>query len=212
MPLKYSFVEGKSKKDGGLTDTPLVFLHSLLGSGAMFKNYATALEVSAYLPDLRNHGLSRPYIDSMEYVDMAHDVREMLDAAGIEKAVFVGHSLGGKVAMTIAQLFPDCVVGLCSMDQPPINRNAFPELNNVTRHMLIEAKELSDRFSSMTFDEAFQMLLEEFKNPEKIQVNAQSPYRLLYMGSFLLNLDRSDRRKARLLMSMEHLAQEKCMQ
>ena len=79
VPLKFSFVEGKSKKDGGLTDTPIVFLHSLLGSGAMFKNYATALEVSAYLPDLRNHGLSRPYIDSMDYVDMAHDVREMLD-------------------------------------------------------------------------------------------------------------------------------------
>ena len=55
------------------------------------------------------------------------------------------------------------------------------------------------------------MLLEEFKNPEKIQTNARSPYRLLYMGSFLLNLDRSDRRNAKLLMSMENLASEKCM-
>ena len=78
----------------------------------------------------------------------------MLDAEKEEKVVLVGHSLGGKVAMTFAQLFPENVLGLCSMDSPPINRKAFPEMNNVTRHMLIEARELSRQLETMTFDEA----------------------------------------------------------
>ena len=58
---------------------------------------------------------------------------------------------------------------------------------------MLEAAELNGVISTMDYKSAFEYLLDEFKNPIKIKRNQQSPYRLLYLSSFLLNLDRDDR-------------------
>lgn len=65
-----------------------------------------------HLLDMRNHGNS-DWSDEMDYSSMAHDIYFYLQEAGIiktEKPVsLVGHSMGGKAAMTFASLFPDLV-------------------------------------------------------------------------------------------------------
>ena len=53
-----------------------------------------------------------------------------------ERVVLVGHSMGGKVAMTFACKWPKKVAGLVSMDQPPINRNPYPKMNSYSKGML----------------------------------------------------------------------------
>ena len=40
----------------------------------------------------------------------------VLDDAGIEKAVLVGHSLGAQIAMRAAVLYPDRIQGMVLMD------------------------------------------------------------------------------------------------
>ena len=84
-------------------------------------------------------------------------------------------------------------------------------MNVDAKQMMIEAAELNGTIQTMDFKDAFEYLLDEFKNPEKIKKNQNSPYRLLYIGSFLINLDRDNREKARLLMSIENLASDKCL-
>ena len=49
--------------------------------------------------------LSR-YVGSMSYEDMSGDVLRFMDEQGLGRAVVVGHSLGGKVAMTLALQVP----------------------------------------------------------------------------------------------------------
>jgi pimeloyl-ACP methyl ester carboxylesterase len=51
--------------------------------------------------DLRGHGLSE-HRDSYGYTDYERDLRELLDALGLEDVTVVGHSLGGYVALAAA--------------------------------------------------------------------------------------------------------------
>ena len=61
--------------------------------------------------DLRGHGAS----ESREKATLeihAADLMRVLDDAGIEKAVLVGHSLGAQIAMRAAVLYPDRIQGM----------------------------------------------------------------------------------------------------
>lgn len=62
--------------------------------------------------DLLGHGDSGciGYIHSME--DMADAVHAVLAELRIRKAIFVGHSMGGYVALAFAELYPDMMKGL----------------------------------------------------------------------------------------------------
>ncbi|WP_249543753.1 alpha/beta fold hydrolase, partial [Escherichia coli] len=50
--------------------------------------------------DMRNHGLS-PRSPEMTYPAMAQDLLDTLDAHQIERATFIGHSMGGKAVMAL---------------------------------------------------------------------------------------------------------------
>ena len=79
---------------------PLIILHGLFGFSDNWQSHAKSL--SSYyrviLFDLRNHGRS-PWDDNHAYEDMALDVAESLDQLSVDKACFIGHSMGGKVLM-----------------------------------------------------------------------------------------------------------------
>jgi pimeloyl-ACP methyl ester carboxylesterase len=70
--------------------------------------------------DLRNHG-SSPHSDEMTFDAMSNDVVHLLDHLKIEKAVVLGHSLGGKVAMSTGLNHSDRVAGLIVADISPVN-------------------------------------------------------------------------------------------
>ena len=67
--------------------------------------------------DHRDSGLSTVLPDGARYTldDMAGDAMAVLDAAGCERAVVCGYSLGGMVAQTAAVVFPARVAGLVSI-------------------------------------------------------------------------------------------------
>ncbi|MEE8558931.1 MAG: alpha/beta fold hydrolase [Myxococcota bacterium] len=62
--------------------------------------------------DQRGHGRSTTPPGPYRREDLAGDVRRVLDAENIERAILIGHSLGGIVAMTTALAVPDRVAGL----------------------------------------------------------------------------------------------------
>ena len=99
---------------------PAVILHGLFGSARNWATIARALadghEIHAV--DLRNHGDS-PWADAMSYAEMAADIRDLIAAEALDRPVAIGHSMGGKVAMTLALLHPEAVAGLCVIDVAP---------------------------------------------------------------------------------------------
>ncbi|EOD31245.1 hypothetical protein EMIHUDRAFT_468247 [Emiliania huxleyi CCMP1516] len=111
------------------SQTPFVVLHGLLGAGSNFQTWAARLgdDCAAkgaarrvLLVDLRNHG-SSDKAATMSFVEMAADVRRLLDEQGIPKAILCGHSLGGKVAMALALQSPERVERLVVLDMAPVS-------------------------------------------------------------------------------------------
>lgn len=100
---------------------PLLLLHGLFGSGSNWQRHARnfAQHYRVLLPDLRNHGRS-PHAPNMDYRIMADDVIDLLDAEGLGKIALVGHSMGGKVAMTLALTRPERVAALVVADVAPV--------------------------------------------------------------------------------------------
>ncbi|MBK1734004.1 alpha/beta hydrolase [Halorhodospira abdelmalekii] len=100
---------------------PVVLLHGLYGSGGNLNRVTRHLSrrYRVLVPDLRNHGRS-PHHPRMDYPAMAGDVVALLAAAGIEQAAVVGHSMGGKVAMTLALQQPQRVAALVVGDIAPV--------------------------------------------------------------------------------------------
>ena len=99
---------------------PMVLLHAL-GMGAddwrtVAPRFAETHRVFAL--DLRGHGASdHPGRYSFEL--MCRDVIDFLDAAKIERCVLIGHSMGGSVAVLVAETAPDRITRLVLEDTPP---------------------------------------------------------------------------------------------
>lgn len=100
---------------------PLVVLHGLFGSSRNWQGVARKLgdRWKTHALDLRNHGAS-PWADSMSYPEMAEDVRAFMLARGLEGAAVLGHSMGGKTAMTLALKYPELVGRLIVVDTAPV--------------------------------------------------------------------------------------------
>ena len=99
----------------------VAILHGLFGSGRNWTTIGRSLSAHhrVLLCDLRNHGAS-PWAEGMSYPEMAEDVRAALAGRGIERAALLGHSLGGKVAMTLALSAPQTVERLLVVDIAPV--------------------------------------------------------------------------------------------
>ena len=101
---------------------PVIILHGLYGMSDNWMQYARKLSNTyrIVVPDLRNHGES-PNSEEHSYALMSQDLLELMDRLSILKATLLGHSMGGKVAMHFAALFPDRVASLIIADIAPKN-------------------------------------------------------------------------------------------
>ncbi len=71
-----------------------------------------------HLIDQRNHGRS-PHSEDFNYLELAKDVKEYIDSHSLKNVFLIGHSMGGKTAMTAAALFPHVIEKLVVVDIAP---------------------------------------------------------------------------------------------
>jgi pimeloyl-ACP methyl ester carboxylesterase len=87
----------------------IVLVHGLAGSSTTWKGVLPALaeRFTVVAPDLLGHGQSAKPRGDYSLGAYASGIRDLLVALGVDKASFVGHSLGGGVAMQLAYQFPE---------------------------------------------------------------------------------------------------------
>lgn len=116
---------------------PVVLIHGLFGSyenlGVIERSLSELYQVINI--DVRNHGRSG-HSSEMNYQLMAQDLAQTLDSLGVETAVLLGHSMGGKLAMAYAVKYPARVSKLILADiapvsYPPRHSSIFTGLNSV---------------------------------------------------------------------------------
>src|SRR4051794_9778141 len=68
------------------------------------------------LPDLRGHGQSQPGNGPATMQKHAHDILRICDQAGIQRAVFIGCSIGGYINFDLWRQARERVKALCFID------------------------------------------------------------------------------------------------
>ena len=99
----------------------LLILHGLFGSGKNWHSHMRrfAEDFTVFSVDLRNHGQSF-HADEMNYPSMAADVAQLIAHLGLRDCRILGHSMGGKVAMTLAIQHPALVSSMIVADIAPV--------------------------------------------------------------------------------------------
>ncbi len=105
---------------------PVVLLHAFPMSSAMWEPQLDALKSFRVLaPDLRGFGAT-PLVAPWFLEHAVDDLLETLDGLGVAKAVLVGLSMGGYVALRFVEKHPALVRGLALCDtraEPDANEN-----------------------------------------------------------------------------------------
>jgi len=90
---------------------PVVALHGWLDNANSFAPLAQHVSNPVLAMDFVGHGLSahRPDGAATHFLDHVRDVLALLDGAGLEKCILLGHSMGAGIASLFAATFPERV-------------------------------------------------------------------------------------------------------
>jgi len=147
------------------TGQPLLILHGLFGSSdnwqTLGRKYAEYFTV--YLIDQRNHGHSERS-NGFSYDLLSSDLLELIEDEGLEKVNLLGHSMGGKTAMTFAQQYPDrigkmIVADIAPKGYPPHHGPILAALNSVDLNIHTTRKAVEDIISAQIPDMGTKMFL-----------------------------------------------------
>lgn len=104
----------------------IIFTHGLTANHTMFEKQVDYFSKNHTVItwDVPLHGISRPYKD-FSYEQTAKELKTILDNEKIEKAVFVGMSMGGYPSQMFADMYPDMVKGFVALDTSPFGEEYY---------------------------------------------------------------------------------------
>lgn len=152
MEFKTDLVQGSPRiaVDHAGSGELVVFLHGIGGNRRNWHAALTALSNAyhAVAWDGRGWGDSEDYDGPLRFEDMAADLVRVLDHFAVDRAHIVGLSLGVKVALNFAYLFPDRLRSLTLCDGSITSRSADPEtlkeFVRLRQQPLLDGKEPAD--------------------------------------------------------------------
>jgi pimeloyl-ACP methyl ester carboxylesterase len=124
---------GEGQGSEGISMPPVVLCHGYPELAFSWRHQLKALPdfgVRALAPDLRGYGLSSAPdpIEAYDMVALTGDLVALLDAKGIEKAVFCGHDWGGLIVWAMATRHPMRVAGVIGVNTPYTKRPSIDPL------------------------------------------------------------------------------------
>lgn len=131
----------------------LIILHGYFGMGDNWKTLANkfATDFKVHLIDQRNHGRSF-HSEEFDYELLSQDVLNYMQANTIQKANFIGHSMGGKTVMTFATEHEErtnsiIVADIGPKNYPPHHHEILEALNSVDFEMQKTRSDIESQLS-----------------------------------------------------------------
>jgi pimeloyl-ACP methyl ester carboxylesterase len=118
--------------EAGDRGAPVVLLsHGFPSLGYSWRRVMPGLADAGYhvlAPDQRGYGGSScpSAVDAYDIAALTGDLIGLLDDVGAQRAVWVGHDLGGMVVWAAGHLHPDRVAGVVGLNFPPAPRGKLP--------------------------------------------------------------------------------------
>lgn len=145
--LYYHAFEG-----GDLEQFPLVLIHGAGGNHLSWPAEIRRLPGQrVYAPDLPGHGRSGGH-GQQTIQAYADSLLGWLDAMGLHRAIFIGHSMGGAIALTLALNNPERTAGLglvASGARLPVNVGILNDLTSPTTFIKATQQILEWSFSPL---------------------------------------------------------------
>jgi len=162
----------------------VVLLHGFGDTGDMWTPLAIALarDHRVIVPDLRGMGLSSRPAAGYEKRNQAGDVRAVLDALGVDRAVIVGHDIGTMVAFAYAARYRDKTVKLVVMDAPV---PGVPPWDQLVRNRALWHFDFGGKDALRLVQGRERIYLDRFWNefagdPDKVDESTRAHYAKLY--------------------------------
>jgi pimeloyl-ACP methyl ester carboxylesterase len=149
--------------DGNHTD--FVLIHGFAATlGTWYFTIAPALSCYGRVTmlDLRGHGRSSMPSNGYFLSDFVSDLDQLLTSLGIQQAHFLGHSLGGAIAIAFSQTYPDRISSLTIVDsrikplQPVIS---LDDLNISSRQRQLLDTELNIQLDDTCPETSYDLLI-----------------------------------------------------
>ncbi len=172
---------------------PLFILHGLFGSSdnwmSLGRKFAKHFQV--VIVDQRNHGQS-PQSDDWDYDVMAADIHHLATELGFNEIILLGHSMGGKVGIAIADKYPGFLKRLIVADIAPkyypIRHRIFIDgLSSINLEQLESRQEADIQLANYIPEPGIRQFL--LKNLDRDHVNGYSwKINLKVIGNHLENV------------------------
>jgi pimeloyl-ACP methyl ester carboxylesterase len=107
----------------------IVLVHGWMASSTVFDDLLAVWQPSGFRilkPDLRGAGDSEPARDGYTLARYRDDVLAVIDAERVDRAVVIGHSMGGQLSQLIAASSPERVAGLVCIVPVPASGLPLP--------------------------------------------------------------------------------------
>lgn len=111
------------------TKRPFVLVHGLASNARTWDGVGRYLSEQGYYAvavDQRGHGRSDKPESGYGFDEVAADLRELIEALGLERPVVAGQSWGGNVVLDFAARWPDALSGLVLVDGGFLELSADP--------------------------------------------------------------------------------------
>lgn len=129
---------------GNTEDIPVIFIHGFPLDKSMWSDqqqaYSGKYRTIAY--DIRGFGESEEGSESFSIDLFTKDLLRLMEALRLEKAVIIGFSMGGYIALDAMQKFPEKIIGLglvdtqCQADTEEAYEKRMKSCENIRRHGL----------------------------------------------------------------------------
>ena len=144
---------------------PFIILHGLFGSSDNWKTIGNVLsqQFEVFLIDLRNHGRSF-HTTEFSYSAMSNDIQNFIVEKNLDQVIVMGHSMGGKVAMTYALQHPEKINKLIIVDiapkyYPPHHQKYIDAFHSIDLNTVASRKEVEEHFIERVSDIGERQLL-----------------------------------------------------
>ncbi|XP_053376156.1 protein ABHD11-like isoform X2 [Mercenaria mercenaria] len=164
--VNLSYYSYEKKVDGAVEQQPVIILHGMMGSKQNWQSLAKVFGKSGrkvVALDARNHGES-DHTEEMNYFLLRDDVLRLMDQQELEQAVLMGHSMGGKTAMTTALTNAERVAGLIVVDISPAvspSVNKTPAYLEAMLRISLSFSDLNGEDSSPSMSQVRQQIIND---------------------------------------------------
>jgi len=167
-------------REKGQGNKTIIIVHGLYGSSDNWISVAGEFEdqYRVILIDQRNHGRS-PHNDVHSYEAMAEDLHSLMEKLSIDKAILIGHSMGGKTIMRFSLKYPEMVEKMIVVDIAPKSYRSFSNYAEITAN------------HKKIIDELMAVDLSKFKSRNEIDQALKDAFPAKRLRAFLMkNLKR----------------------